>query len=209
MLRIKICGLTNLDDALAAAQCGADALGFVFANSPRQVRPETVQRIVAQLPPLIVKVGVFSNAPIEYVLDTMRRCNLDLVQLHGQESPEYCRALYPRVIKAFAIQREHDLLPLADYEVAGYLLDRPKSPAGQPSVKGYDWRLARQAARHGPVILAGHLDADNVVEAVITARPWAVDVSSGVETRPGRKDKERMRAFVQAARAAAIAISSS
>ncbi|MGQ9676912.1 MAG: phosphoribosylanthranilate isomerase [Chloroflexota bacterium] len=207
MLRIKICGLTNLDDALAAVQCGADALGFVFANSPRQVEPETVQRIVAELPPLVFKVGVFSNAPIEHVLDTMRRCNLDLVQLHGQESPEYCRALYPRVIKAFAVQHEHDLLPLADYKVAGYLLDRPKSPAGQPSGKGYDWRLARQAARYGPVILAGHLNPDNVMEAVITARPYGVDVSSGVETRPGRKDKERMRAFVEAARAGAIAIS--
>ncbi len=209
MTAIKICGITTLADALAAVDCGADALGFVFAASPRQVQPKTVRRIVAELPAEIVTVGVFVDWPVDRVAETLRVCALDVAQLHGQESPEQCAALYPRVLKAFSVRDENDLLRLADYRVAGYLIDRPRLADGRPAGEGrggfqnrcHELTLARKASQVGPVFLAGGLDPDNVAQAVSIARPYGVDVSSGVEHRPGRKDVGKMRAFIQAVRA--------
>ncbi|HEX78346.1 MAG TPA: phosphoribosylanthranilate isomerase [Dehalococcoidia bacterium] len=196
MVRVKICGLTNLEDALAAAELGADALGFVFAPSPRRVTPEQVRQIVAQLPPFLVKVGVFRDSELDRVQDIMSSCHLDLAQLHGSETPEYCQALWPKVIKAFRVEDASFLSQMPHYRVAAYLLDGPKPGSGQ----GFDWGLARQAARQGRVILSGGLTPDNVRQAIETVRPYGVDVSSGVESRPGRKDHHKLGAFIRAAK---------
>jgi len=201
MVKVKICGITTVEDAISAIECGADALGFVFAVSPRQVQPETVRRIVSELPPLVTKVGVFVDWTLERVIETMRYCGLDLAQLHGSESPEYCRALYPRVLKAFTVRSEIDLLRLPEFPVAGYILDRPKTSSGESTGESYDWRLARKASRYGPVLIAGNLNPDNVADAIAAAEPYGVDVASGVESKPGRKDKAKMKAFIQAVRA--------
>ncbi len=130
MVRVKICGITNLDDALTAVGYGSDALGFVFAPGPRRVTPENVRRIVKNLPPFVCKVGVFVNEELEFVTETMRSCNLDLAQLHGDETPQYCAALYPRVIKVFTSDNLPAVESLARYRVAAYMLDKDKREVG-------------------------------------------------------------------------------
>ena len=196
MIKVKICGITNLEDALAAVECGADALGFVFAASPRQVTPEQVTRIVAQLPPFVVKVGVFRDNELEAVRDTVSSCGLDLAQLHGSEPPEYCEALYPRVIKAFQVRDSSFLAEMSRYRASACLLDGSSPGSGQR----FDWELARQAALRRRVILAGGLTPENVGQAVTLVQPYGVDVASGVEASPGRKDHNKLDAFVRAAK---------
>jgi phosphoribosylanthranilate isomerase len=198
MVRVKICGITNAEDALAAAEWGADALGFVFAPSPRQVTPEQVSRIVCQLPPFICKVGVFVDAELGRVRETLADCGLDLAQLHGSESPEYCAALFPQAIKAFRVRDDSVLSLLPQYKVAAYLLDSYDLVLKGGTGKSFDWRIARQAASYGPVILSGGLTPENVRQAIALAQPYAVDISSGVESRPGRKDHHKLRAFLRA-----------
>lgn len=196
MVKVKICGLTNLEDALAAAECGADALGFIFAPSPRQVTPEQVARIVAGLPPFVVKVGVFKDTELKTIQDTMSYCGLDLAQLHGSEPPEYCEALYPRTIKAFRAVDSSFLVEMARYRASAYLLDGPRPGSGQPP----DWELARRAALQKRIILAGGLTPESVAQAISLVRPYGVDVSSGVESSPGRKDHKKLAAFIRAAK---------
>jgi len=200
MVRVKICGITNPDDALAAVEYGADALGFVFAPSPRQVTPEKVRRIVKNLPPFVCKVGVFVNSELEFVKQTMAVCNLDLAQLHGDEGTEYCTALFPRAIKVFTNNNLPPVEKLARYRVAAYMLDKDKGSEISKAEQKKLWQLARQIGEHGPVILAGGLTPENVSEAIKVARPYAVDVSSGVEMKPGVKDHEKMRAFLRTAK---------
>ena len=201
MVRVKICGLTNLEDALAAVEAGADALGFIFVpETPRYVTTQTVLEIVAQLPPFVVKVGVFVDEKLERVRETMGIYGLDLAQLHGKETPEYCAALFPRAIKSVRVKDAASLTDLDRYRAVAYLLDTyvPGLPGG--TGQAFDWRLAREATGHGPIVLSGGLTPKNVAEAIAIARPYAVDVGSGVEARPGRKDHAKMRAFVQAAK---------
>ncbi|OGO02458.1 MAG: hypothetical protein A2Y59_06465 [Chloroflexi bacterium RBG_13_52_14] len=200
MVRVKICGITNLDDALAAVEYGTDALGFVFAPSPRQVTPGKVKRIVAKLPPFICKVGVFVNSDMESVKETMAACNLDLAQLHGNEGTEYCAALFPRAIKVFTSNNLPSVEKLSRYRVAAYMLDKDKEAASNTAEQKKLWKLARQIGEHVPVILAGGLTPDNVSEAVKVAQPYAVDVSSGVEIKPGKKDHKKMRDFLKIAK---------
>jgi phosphoribosylanthranilate isomerase len=199
MVKTKICGITNLEDALAAVEYGADALGFIFAPSPRQVNAETVKEIVSKLPPFVCKVGVFVNSDIKVVKETMLLCNLDLAQLHGDEGPDYCAALFPRAIKVFAPKILSSATELRRYQVVAYMLDKEKgsvvSDAGQKKL----WQLAQKVGDYGPVILAGGLTPENVSKAIEVARPYAVDVSSGVESAPGKKDHNKLRAFIAAA----------
>jgi phosphoribosylanthranilate isomerase len=203
MVKVKICGLTNLADAQAAVAAGADAVGFVFhEKSPRHIAVDDVAGIVAQLPPFVTTVGVFVNATVSTILDTARACHLDAIQLHGDESPEFC-SLFPslKVIKAFRVAQEVSLDGIERYATSAWLLDsfRPGQHGGTGSP--FHWEWAQAAVRHGrPVILAGGLAPENVAEAVRLVNPFAVDVSSGIESAPGRKDHARMAAFILEAR---------
>ena len=200
MVKVKICGITNLEDALAAVECGADALGFVFAPSPRQVTAEVAREIAERLPPFIYRVGVFVNSDLKNVKETMASCHLDLVQLHGDESPHYCAALFPRAVKVFTSDSLPSRTGLIPYKVAAYMLDICKGTAFKGSEQKHLWQLARKLKDSGPVIMAGGLTPENVIEAIETAQPYAVDVSSGVETEPGKKDHDKLRAFLMAAK---------
>lgn len=199
MVRVKICGLTRLEDAVMAAALGADALGFVFAESPRQVSPEAVRRMVRALTPLVLTVGVFMDQSLKEVQRVRDYCGLDFVQLHGAESERTAARLGRRVIKVVTV--EDALPPVEAYPKATLLLDAPKNQPRKGSGPGFDWRLAREAARARPVILAGGLNPDNVRLAIDTVRPFAVDVSSGVEKEPGRKDHAKIAAFINRAKA--------
>jgi phosphoribosylanthranilate isomerase len=203
MVKIKICGITNLEDALLAAELGANALGFIFyAKSPRKVAPETAREIIAQLPPFVASVGVFVDEAAAVVQELAGRVGLDWVQLHGQESPDYCRNLGPKVIKAFRIQGEDSLRRLADYQGAAQALLLDTYKKGQVGGTGevFDWHLAREAKKYGRIILAGGLTPENVAQAIATAEPAAVDAASGTEAAPGKKDPEKLRAFFAAVR---------
>jgi phosphoribosylanthranilate isomerase len=201
MVKIKICGITNLDDALLAAELGTHALGFIFyAKSPRKVDPEVARSIIAQLPPFVAAVGVFVDEEAAVVQDLAARVGLDWVQLHGQESPEYCRGLRRNVIKGFRIRDEKSLLELEPYRdaVRAFLLDTYKKEQVGGTGEVFDWHLAREAKKFGRIILAGGLDAENVARAIATAQPDAVDAASGTEAAPGKKDPAKLRAFFTA-----------
>ena len=201
MVRVKICGITSLEDALTAVEAGADALGFVFHDeSPRHVTPDGAAGIIAALPPFIQTVGLFVNRPIEYVNETAARCRLDLVQLHGDEPPEFCNAVARRVIKAFRVQDITSLDPIRHFRVAAHLLDAYSPTAYGGTGLTFNWDIATVAKEFGPVILAGGLTPDNVREAVETVQPYAVDVSGGVESAPGRKDPAKARDFIRRAK---------
>jgi len=198
MVRIKICGITNLEDALVAAALGADALGFIFhRQSPRQVAPEAAREIIRQLPPLVLSVGVFVDEEAASVQDLAGRLGLDWVQLHGAESPEYCRSLGRRVLKGFSIRDEDSLKVLPAYRgaVQAFLLDTYKRGQTGGTGETFDWHLARQARQYGSIVLAGGLTPENVAQAIEIAQPQAVDVASGVEAAPGKKEPEKLRAF--------------
>jgi len=201
MVKVKICGITNLEDALLAAELGADALGFIFySKSPRKVAPEAAREIIAQLPPFVASVGVFVDEAAAVVQELAARVGLDWIQLHGQESPEYCRNLGRRVIKGFRIQDAESLRPLADYREAAQALLLDTYKQGQVGGTGtaFDWRLAREAKPYGRIILAGGLTPENVAQAIAIAQPQAVDTASGTEAAPGRKDPAKLRAFFKA-----------
>ncbi|MFP3870447.1 MAG: phosphoribosylanthranilate isomerase [Syntrophobacteria bacterium] len=199
VVRIKICGITNEEDALAAARLGADALGFVFAPSPRQISTERARDIVRVLPPLIQTVGVFVDEEPEKVAATVRYCQLDLVQLHGSESAAYCRQLGRGVIKAVRLRAHSDLEGLSEYNgaVEALLLDTyaPRTYGGTGLT--FDWNLALEAKNYGRIILAGGLNPENVAAAISRVRPYAVDASSGLEQRPRVKDHAKMAGFVE------------
>lgn len=198
MIRIKICGITNLEDALLAAELGADALGFIFyPPSPRAVAPDAARAIIAQLPPFVSTVGVFVDENAATVKELAAQVGLDWLQLHGQETPEYCRSLGRRAVKAFRIQNESSLTGLAAYQGAAqaFLLDTYKKGLIGGTGETFNWDLALKAKQYGPIILAGGLTPANVAQALAAAQPQAVDVASGVEAAPGKKDLEKLRAF--------------
>lgn len=206
-VRVKICGITSVDDALAAVEAGADALGFMFyAPSPRAVRSGVVTEIISELPPFVGKVGVFVNPSEEEVLHAIATCGLDAVQFHGHEAPEFCARFGVKVIKAFRVQDAESLKALPGYPVDAWLLDSyvPGQFGGTGSQ--FNWDLALEARKLGcPVILAGGLTPDNAAEAARRVQPFALDVSSGVESAPGRKDHAKVRAFIRAVKSAAAA----
>jgi phosphoribosylanthranilate isomerase len=201
MLRVKICGITRLDDALHAVRAGADALGFVFHEaSPRYLNPEQATSIIGALPPFVQAVGLFVNADSEFVNATADQCRLDLVQLHGDETPEYCELIRRRVIKAFRVKAPTSIEPIKNYRVAGILLDAYSPKAYGGTGLTFNWEIALAAGKFGPVILAGGLNPDNVRQAVEKVAPYGVDVSGGVEAAPGRKDPEKVTEFIRRAK---------
>lgn len=202
MVQIKICGITNIEDAQAAAGAGADALGFIFhPASPRCVTPARAQAIIASLPPALCTVGVFVNLSAAEVLQIAEMCGLDFIQLHGSESREYCRR-FPRerLIKALSFRSEEEFTAAADYPVRAFLVDAHDPVRFGGTGRTCDWNLAsRFAARH-PLVLAGGLNAENLDKAMEAVRPLAVDISSGVEVSPGKKDHDKIRAVIAAVR---------
>jgi phosphoribosylanthranilate isomerase len=202
-MRIKICGITNLDDARLCAAAGADALGFIFVEgTPRYVTPEAAARIVAALPPFVTPVGVFWNHAPGHVKAVAEQCGLGALQFHGDETPEDLHEFRLPVIKTLKIVGPADLDRMAGYRVAAFLLDSPGGAKARPA--GPRDVVMRMARRH-PVLLSAGLTPHNVGEAVRRVRPYGVDVNSGVEARPGRKDEARVIRFVSLARAAAAA----
>ena len=200
--RIKVCGITNLEDAHAAADLGADALGFIFVpGTPRYIEPQVAERIISDLPPFITTVGVFADAPLETLSQTVQACGLNAVQLHGSETPEYCTDVGARhavsLIKAFRVKDRHSLAPIPKYKVSAYLLDTYVKGKKGGTGETFNWDLAREAKIYGRIIVAGGLTPENVTQAVRHVRPYAVDVSSGVESSPGKKDHAKVRAFVE------------
>lgn len=196
MVKVKICGITNLQDASLAVELGVDALGFIFATSPRQVSPENAQSIIDSLPPFVQKVGVFVDGDMRSIQDIKDFCGLDVIQLHGDESPEFCRKLMPDTIKALRLKNASSLIPIRLYQgnVRALLLDTYREGLKGGTGKPFEWTLALKAREFGiPLILSGGLGPSNIARAILTVRPYAIDVNSSIERRPGRKDPELMR----------------
>lgn len=203
MVRVKICGITNLEDALAACEAGADALGFIFApeaeRRKRYIEVERARAIVEELPPFVTTVGVCVNDPVEKLEEYLSF--LDLVQLHGEEPPEDCARIARRAIKAFRATPGFSPQSMLAYPTPAYLLDAYSPDARGGTGECCDWDVARQAAALGrPLVLAGGLTVENVAEAVRQVRPYAVDTAGGVEQAPGVKDHERIREFIRNAK---------
>jgi phosphoribosylanthranilate isomerase len=195
-IKIKICGITNREDALLAVDLGADSLGFIFAESPRQIDSEKARAIIHNLPPFIKTVGVFVNEGSGKIKKIQAECGLDLIQLHGDESPEQCRDLMPYSIKALRIKDEKDIEGIDIYKstVRAMLLDTYQKGKAGGTGKTFDWSLALKAKETGiPIILAGGLSPENIQEAITTVKPYAVDINSGIEERPGKKSQELMK----------------
>ncbi len=204
MIRVKVCGLTAAEDALVAAEAGADMLGLVFhPPSSRFVSADQAAQIVAAVkqnsPRRLQWVGVFVDAELSTILETAARCGLDTVQLHGNEPPQLAIALANHglaVWKAFRAAGQETLAQIVGYPATAYLLDACVPGRHGGTGQTFDWALARQAALYGPLVLAGGLTPANVAQAIAAAQPWAVDVSTGVEAAPGRKDREKVRSFI-------------
>jgi phosphoribosylanthranilate isomerase len=198
---VKICGITSVADGLAAAEAGADALGLMFYEpSPRNVSLPAAAEIARQLPPFIIKVGVFVNAPEELVLRAIGECGLNILQFHGDETPEYCGLFPVMTLKAFRIKDAGSLKQLPDFKTDAWLLDAHAADKQGGTGEKFNWDLAIEAQKLGkPIFLAGGLTPENVADAVRQVRPYGVDVSSGVEASPGKKDHAKVRAFIQAA----------
>jgi len=200
-MRVKICGITNNEDALAAVESGADALGFVFAKSPRQVTKEQARYIIKGLPPFVSPVGVFVDEKADMIEEICGFCGIQTIQLHGNESPLYVNDLTGyKIIKAFRIKNEDDLKPLANYKSHTFLLDSYVKGAMGGTGVTFNWEIARQAHKYGTIILSGGLTPENVREAIRIVKPYAVDVSSGVESSPGKKDMLLMKHFIISAK---------
>jgi phosphoribosylanthranilate isomerase len=199
MTAIKICGITNREDACFAAASGADAIGFIFhPPSPRYVTPENVKKIIEQLPYPVITVGVFVNLDVAEVKRIMTLCSLDMLQLHGAESPDFCRQ-FPsaQVIKSIALRSEDDLAQLRHYAVKAVLVDAFDPQRHGGTGKKADWALAAKVKEQHPLILAGGLSLANIQEAIKAVSPDAVDINSGVESAPGRKDHARVKEIIE------------
>lgn len=209
MVKVKICGITTVEDAEVAAAAGADALGFVmYRNSPRFVEPTIVRSIIAVLPPFVLPIGVFVNEDAERVRTLMDDCGFALAQLHGDESAAYCRNLGRPALKAFRLKDRDTFLGLAEFQeraqVRGLVIDAFSELAYGGTGRTVDWELAAEAARTAPILLAGGLTPSNVADAIRQVRPYGVDVSGGVEARPGKKDPAKVKAFIDAARLVSV-----
>ena len=202
-MKVKVCGITSYEDAAMALDQGVDALGFnFFPSSPRYIQPEEARQIVRRLPPFVVAVGLFVNvARPDLVSETARKAGVQVIQLHGDETPEYCRDLadWP-LIKAIRIGAAGIRENLAKYEVQGFLLDARDDTLYGGTGRSFDWKLAKDIRCACPVILAGGLNPENVWEAIRIVQPYGVDVCSGVESAPGRKDPGRLKQFMNEVR---------
>ena len=197
-VKVKICGMTNLKDVKVAVDGGVDAVGFIFyKKSPRSVTMQAVRKIVLELPPFVDSVGVFVNETAEQINKISDHCKLDRVQLHGDESPAFCKKIRHRVIKAIRVKDIQSLKKLSDYPVSSFLLDTFSEDQYGGTGKVFDWNLAYSAKKYGPIILAGGLTPINVRQAIQRIQPYGVDVCSGVESQPGIKDHKKMQAFLK------------
>jgi phosphoribosylanthranilate isomerase len=205
-VRVKICGITNVRDALTAIEAGADAVGFMFSpSSPRHLTVEQAAAVARALPPFVTKVGVFVDPAEAEVRRAIELAGIDTLQFHGNESPAFCRRFSRRVIKAFRVADETSLVVTKDYRDEAWLLDA--FVPGQLGGTGtrFNWAWAAQAVqqnKEATIILAGGLTPENAADAVRQVRPYALDVSSGVESAPGQKDPEKLRRFISAAKSA-------
>ena len=202
MTHVKICGVTSAEDAQLAAELGASAIGFVFwAQSPRYIEPIAARAIVAKLPPFITAVGVFVNQPVDLVLAIARLARLGAVQLHGDEPADEYATLPVRVIKAMPLRNTDDREAARAVPSSATLLLDAHDPVRRGGTgRVIDWAIASSVSRQRPVILSGGLSAGNVADAIATVNPYGIDVSSGVEMSPGRKDPAKLRALFAALR---------
>jgi phosphoribosylanthranilate isomerase len=203
MILVKICGITNLGDAVAAVAAGADALGFNFYKpSPRYITPQSAREIIEQLPGAVVKVGVFVNEEADRVEQIVNQSGITALQLHGDESPEYCHEVADQyVIKALAVGQNFDSQLIELYHVNAIMLDTKHNTLRGGTGHTFDWSIAQQVSKTVPnLFLAGGLSPENVAGAIETVRPYAVDACSSLEDVPGKKNHDRIRAFVAAVR---------
>jgi len=201
-VRVKICGITSIDDAQAAVEAGADALGFMFYEpSPRYLTPEEAGAIIRELPDHVARVGVFVDADEPTIRSTSTSAGLDTLQFHGNESPDFCTQFELRTIKAFRMKDRESLAQLAGYRTDAWLLDSYVQGVPGGTGERFNWDLAVEAKRLGcPILLAGGLTPDNAGEAVDQVAPFGLDVSSGVEAAPGRKDAAKMATLIASAK---------
>jgi len=195
---VKICGITRPDDALAAAEEGASAVGFIFVrSSPRYVEPEKAGEIISRLPPFVTPVGVFVNEERARILSVIARSGIRCLQLHGEEPPADAAGYTVPVIKAFRVGDGFEPARLADYAVGAHLLDASVPGMHGGTGKTFDWAVAREASRYGRIIVGGGITPGNAARALRAAMPYALDVNSGVETSPGIKDRNKIRALLE------------
>jgi phosphoribosylanthranilate isomerase len=203
VIRIKICGITTAEDAALCVDAGADALGFIFVEgTPRVLTPGAAAAIVRTLPPFVTPVGIFWDHPAGHVKSVAEACGLRALQFHGDESPEEVAQFTLPVIKTVKLGSAEDLARIDRFDVSAVLLDSPARWSEGESREPIQWELAARVARTRRVILAAGLTPDNVARAIAVARPYAVDVNSGVEASPRHKDPDKVRAFITAARRA-------
>lgn len=202
--KVKVCGITNLEDARVAVSLGIDALGFIFAKSPRRVEPAKAEEIIHTLPPMVSTVGVFVDEKEEIVREIASHCRLTILQFHGSEPPEYCKLFPQRVIKTFRMKDAGSLKGIPRYNgyAGAFLLDTYKEGVMGGTGETFDWELALKAKAIGPIILSGGLTPNTVKDAILKVRPYGVDVGSGVESYPGKKDPRLLRDFVTQVREA-------
>ena len=200
-VKVKVCGIRTIDEAEAALDAGADALGFNFcAQSPRYIAPLAALEIMATLSPVATTVGVFVNEDVNRIIDVVSELRLSAVQLHGDESAAFCAALGTiKTIKAIRVGQDFDLAVIENYPVSMVLLDSSIQGSYGGTGQRFDWRIAIEAKRLARIILAGGLNSENVWDAITQVRPSAIDVCSGVEAEPGRKDFDKLRRFMSVA----------
>ena len=200
-LFVKICGITNIEDARHAVRCGADAVGFIFfEESPRFISHRQAAEIVKGLPGHISKIGVFVNTDLRFVREIVKHVNLSAVQLLGSEAPDDLINFETSVIKVFRVGRNYDIEVMKNYIVDAFLLDAHSDGSFGGTGKTFDWNVALKAKEYGRIILSGGLTPENIEDAVRFVRPYGVDVSSGVEAEPGRKDPVKVREFIMKAK---------
>ena len=203
MVRVKVCGITNPEDAQLAVEAGADALGFIFVEgTPRYITPVEAAAIIRQLPPFIIPVGVFWDHPLARINAVAEAVGLQALQFHGDEPPEALANYRLPAIKTIKVGSAADLIRLDAYRVSAFLLDSPSRWSEGEAREPIQWELARQARAKGRIILSAGLTPDNVATAIGIARPYGVDVNSGVEARPGKKDPDKVRRFIAEAKGA-------
>jgi phosphoribosylanthranilate isomerase len=202
-VRVKICGITNLEDALAAIEFGADALGFVFYDkSPRSISYDEASNIIKRLPSFVTTVGVFVNESPDNIENAIKLTKIDVVQLHGEETPHICNNISRRVIKAIRVKTLESLEPLINFKdsVSAFLLDTFAPGLYGGTGRIFNWDIAIEAKRFGKIILSGGLNPDNISQAINYVKPYGVDVSSGIEEYKGKKDHEKMKLFIEKAK---------
>jgi phosphoribosylanthranilate isomerase len=193
-MKVKICGITNIDDALYAAELGADGLGFIFVKSSlRYVAPKTARKIIRELPPFIVPVGVFADLPQQEIIEVIEQTGIKCVQLHGNETQKQLDGFPVPVYKSFHVDSSFNPEILRRYKGSAYLLDTKISGKLGGTGQTFDWEIAIKAKEYGRIILAGGLTPDNIIEAAQRVQPYAVDVNSGVEELPGKKDHTKLK----------------